>query len=140
MKYDVVSTLKYDVETTLKDDVETTLKSDVETTLKSDVVSTLKPDVISILKYDVVSKLKYDIVSTLCLKQVVILNLPFDIVHSGIRQKESLLPMYSSPRDRSSYCMGVKYTNTMNILGLRFIYTSNKLQHGHVLSVLLEMK
>ena len=33
--------------------------------------------------------------------EIVIFNIPFGIVHSGIRQKESLIPMQSSPRDRA---------------------------------------
>ena len=75
------------------------MKYDVEATLKYDVISTLKSDVVSTLKSDVISTLKYDLVSTLCLSKLVILyNPPFGIVNSGIRQKESLLSMQSSPR------------------------------------------
>ena len=127
----------------LKSDVASTLKSDVSK-LKSDIVSTLKSDVVWTLKYDV-STLKYDVVSTLCLKQVVILNLPLGIVHSGMRQKESLLSMQSSPRDCTLVLATAwernTYTSTRSILGLGFItHANNKLQHGHVFILLLEMK
>ena len=121
LKYDVVSTVKYDVVSTLKYGIETTLKYDVETMVKYYVETTLKYYV-EIWRWNNVEIWRcFNVEIGRCfnveiwrsfnveiwrsfiviLKQFLILNHPFGIVHSGKRQRESLLSMQRTPRVRT---------------------------------------